>query len=57
MLSKIALSTRKALCESEIISGKIFLSLFVNTFDTNLYKILHIAIGQNKRNFGQNKEI
>lgn len=51
MLSKIAISTWKALYESKIISGKIFLSLFANTFDTNLYKILHKAIGRNKRKF------
>ena len=43
----MALSDWKALCVSEIIEGRIFLSLFARTFETSLYKTLHKAIGRN----------
>lgn len=47
MLSEMALSDWKTLCVSEMMCGRIFLSLFAKTFDTNLYRTLQKAMGRN----------
>ena len=46
-MSEIALFDWKALCDSEIIYGRIFLSLFATTLDTSLYMTLQRAMGRN----------
>ena len=47
ILSLIALFDWKALCDSEIISSRIFFNQFAKTFEINLYRMLHRAIRQN----------